>query len=394
MNILHVTREMGSDARYGIRKSLTPVLEALRQRGHAVTLFDQDDAFRFTPGSLMTCLETLYVNALRRRFGDEGALALNIIQERIRVARAVAAYAAQQQVTHVHCHDPLLARAYAFFAPLYGATRCWGYSAHAHGRFVQLRLGVETNPASLAYLQNWEHWAARQARWVVAISRSGMVQMAHDLALALPPAHWHVIPHAVAKPETFDRQAARQGLGLMDNDRLVVAVGQLIPLKRFSLLLDAVALLPAALRPRVLILGEGPEQAALLHQAEQLGLKERFDIRVTDHIGQYLAAADIYASVSSTESYGMANCEALLAGVPAVCTAVGAVPEILGDGALLVSDDAEQIAAQLAGLLGSAAARSQLVAKAEQQIKAWLNPEAVASILETVYAGTQTQTRI
>jgi glycosyltransferase involved in cell wall biosynthesis len=291
VNILHVTREIGSNARYGIRKSLTPVLEALRNRGHSVTLFDQDDAVGMPPGKPVKFAETFYFSMLRRRFGSGGELALAIIMERVRVARAAAWYAARHKITHVHCHDPLLARVYAFFAPLYGATDCWGYSAHAYGRFAQLRLGVETSESSLAYLQNWENLAARKAGWVVAPSLSGLDQMSRDLALSMPPSSWYVVPHAVTKPLVCSRDAARLALGMDENEKLLVAIGQLIPLKRFSLLLESIALFPAELRPRVLVLGEGEEHAALLVLAEKLGLKDRFEIRVTDNIGEDLAAA-------------------------------------------------------------------------------------------------------
>ena len=389
MNILHVTRETGSDARYGIRKSLTPVLEALRNRRHSVTLFDQDDAVGMPLGKLVKFAETFYFGLMRRRFGSEGELALAIVMERVRVARAAACFAARHKITHVHCHDPLLARVYAFFAPVYGATHCWGYSAHAYGRFAQLRLGVETSASSLAYLQNWENLAARKARWVVVPSHSGLNQMLHDLALSTPPSSWHVVPHAVTKPLVCNRHAARQALGLGENEKLLLAVGQLIPLKRFSLLLESIALLPSEFRPHLVILGEGNEHEPLLALANKIGMEKRFAIRIADNISEYLAAADIYVSVSSTESYGMANCEALLAEIPSVCTAVGAVAEVLGEGALLVSDKPEQIASALARLLISNEERSILVAKSRRRVAEWLDPEEVASMLENIYADSK-----
>jgi glycosyltransferase involved in cell wall biosynthesis len=209
--------------------------------------------------------------------------------------------------------------------------------------------------------------------------------MSRDLAFLTQPSRWHVVPHAVIKPLAYNRIAARKAIDVDENEKLLVAVGQLITLKRFSLLLESIALLPAILRPSVIILGEGEEQHTLQALAEKLDLGSRFEIRVTDNIGQYLSAADIYASVSSTESYGVANCEALLAEVPSVCTAVGAVPEVLGEGALLVSDKPKQIASALAKLLISDKERSMLVAKSKLQTEKWLVPEEIASMLENIY---------
>jgi len=387
MNILQVTREKGSDARYGIRKSLTPVLEALRKYGHTVTLFDQDNAATIPTSKLAKFAESIYFDFMRRRFGPDGKLALSVITDRFSVAHAAAQYAANLGATHVHCHDPVLAYAYAFFAPLYGATKRWGYSAHGYGRYVQLRLGLETSKSSLVKLQHWEDEAAIKANWVIAPSRSGLEQMKCDLSLSTQPSQWHVVPHAVIKPLAYNRIAARKAINIDQNAKLLLAVGQLIPLKRFSLLLESIALLPTTLRPRVIILGEGEEQHTLQALAKKLGLENLFEIRVTDNIGQYLSAADIYASVSSTESYGIANCEALLAEVPSVCTAVGAVPEVLGEGAMLVCDQPQQIASALAKLLTSDEARNTLVAKSKLQTEKWLIPEEIASMLENIYAG-------
>ncbi|MDA3833248.1 MAG: glycosyltransferase family 4 protein [Spirochaetales bacterium] len=326
---------------------------------------------------------------MRRRFGNEGAIALAVLIDRVTVARAAASHAARHGVTHVHCHDPLLARAYAFFAPLYGATGCWGYSAHGYGRYVQLRLGVETSKNSLASLQRMENQAASRASWVIAPSRSGLEQMRRDLSYSAMPSRWHMVPHVVIKPLACDRIAARKAMGMGGNEKLLVAVGQLIPLKRFSLLLESIALLPAELHPRLLILGEGEERVALQALAEKLGLASRFEIRMTDNIGKYLAAADIYASVSSTEAYGIANCEALLAEIPSVCTAVGAVPEVLGEGALLVGDKPEQIASALARLLTSSEEQKMLMAKSKLRVAQWLEPKEVASALENIYVGSK-----
>jgi len=65
-----------------------------------------------------------------------------------------------------------------------------------------------------------------------------------------------------------------------------------------------------------------------------------------EDVSPYLAAADLYVSASQTESYGFANIEAVLGGMSAVCTAVGAVPEILRDsGVHLTATDARSLAA-------------------------------------------------
>lgn len=384
MHILHITREQGSDARYGIRKSLMPVIEALRTQGHHVELMDQKMAATIATNRLEKWLEIFYLKFMRYKFGKSGVQAWQLLVERVTIGRKAAKYAARNKVSHVHCHDPLLGHTYSFFAPFYGATRCWGYTVHAFGRFVKLRIGIMTNEKSLAHLQSWEKKAAHKAKWVVVPTKTGLTQMMHDLALKAPPIHWHVVPHAVIK-HIGNRTIARQSLNLKEDEKLLIAVGQLIPMKRFSLLLESVVLLPVSLQPYILILGEGPEKEALQSQAKKLNLSKRFEIRATDNIGKYFSAADIYLSVSSTESFGMANCEAVLAGVPSICTAVDAVPELLNQCAILVNDKTEEISAALKRLLTSEVERKKLVAKANSITRLWPWPNEIALMMEHIY---------
>ncbi|HEY1417500.1 MAG TPA: glycosyltransferase, partial [Myxococcaceae bacterium] len=81
---------------------------------------------------------------------------------------------------------------------------------------------------------------------------------------------------------------------------------------------------------RVLVAGDGPLRSAL--QAEAAGEEVRFLGFVTD-VGRVLAAADVLALPSRTEGLPMAALEAMAAGVPVVASAVGSLPEVLGDGA-------------------------------------------------------------
>ncbi len=62
------------------------------------------------------------------------------------------------------------------------------------------------------------------------------------------------------------------------------------------------------------------------------------------------------------EGFGFPPLEAMAAGVPVVATAVGAIPEVAGDGALLVPPgDIDALAAALADVLGDEAIRDALI---------------------------------
>ena len=88
----------------------------------------------------------------------------------------------------------------------------------------------------------------------------------------------------------------------------------------------------------LVLLGEGDRQA-LVQMAESAGFGDRLHFFVTDHPAPFFRASDLYVSMSASESFGLANLEALAAGLPAVCTAVGGVPEVVGNGAWLIPND-------------------------------------------------------
>ncbi len=77
---------------------------------------------------------------------------------------------------------------------------------------------------------------------------------------------------------------------------------------------------------------------------------------------EVLGRAGVVAYPSVYEGFGFPPLEAMAAGVPVVATAVGAIPEVAGDGALLVPPgDADALAGALAGLLADESRRAETV---------------------------------
>ncbi|MYW05136.1 glycosyltransferase, partial [Streptomyces sp. SID3343] len=75
--------------------------------------------------------------------------------------------------------------------------------------------------------------------------------------------------------------------------------------------------------------------------------------------------------------------EALRTGVPLVATAVGGVPELVGDAAILVPyDDADALSAAIAGVLADPARRAELAEAGPVQAATWPDErETIAQIL-------------
>lgn len=146
---------------------------------------------------------------------------------------------------------------------------------------------------------------------------------------------------------------------------LVVAVGRLVPVKRFDVLLRALAALKAdhpALR--AVVIGEGYERAALEALRDELGATEWIDLpgRVSDaELVDWYRKAWVVASSSQREGWGMTLTEAAACGTPAVATAIAGHTDAVLDGqsGLLVGQDGDLTAA-LHRVLGDEVLRSRL----------------------------------
>ncbi|MEU8340911.1 glycosyltransferase [Spirillospora sp. NPDC048832] len=155
----------------------------------------------------------------------------------------------------------------------------------------------------------------------------------------VPPGRITVIPNGVdAAAFAFDaarRAATRRRLGILPAEPVVGAVGRLVPTKRFDLLIDAVARLDGV---RLLLVGAGPERAALERRARDLRVPVAFTGGTSDVPGA-LAAMDVLAAPSAQEAFGLGVLEALAAGLPVrytACPALDDLPPGSAPGALRV----------------------------------------------------------
>ena len=117
---------------------------------------------------------------------------------------------------------------------------------------------------------------------------------------------------------------------------LVLAVGRLVPVKRFHLLIDALA----ALKPRVpeleaVIVGEGYEREALESLIHERGAEDWISLpgRVADdELIDLYRRAWVVASTSAREGWGMTLTEAAACGTPALATDIAGHRDAVIDG--------------------------------------------------------------
>ncbi|PWT94293.1 MAG: glycosyl transferase family 1, partial [Acidobacteria bacterium] len=133
------------------------------------------------------------------------------------------------------------------------------------------------------------------------------------------------------KPEP--RCTARQELGLPTENAIVLSVGQLLELKGFHILIDAMVGL-RRLRPNLtlVIVGEGPYRPRLEKQIRNLALEENVRLvgaRPHEQLSQWYSAADVFCLASSREGWANVVMEAMACGCPVIATPVGGTAEIV-----------------------------------------------------------------
>jgi glycosyltransferase involved in cell wall biosynthesis len=201
---------------------------------------------------------------------------------------------------------------------------------------------------------------ARRSDRVIADSLSTRADLIE--LLGLPAARIDVVPlglGAVKRAEPLGERELRERLGLHAR-RVVLSLSAKRPHKNLLALIDALATIPAAERPALVLAGYPTEhEAQLRERTSALGLDEYVRFRgwlsETEVEGLW-AIADAFVFPSLYEGFGLPVLEAMARGVPVACSDASSLPEVAGEAALLFDPHDEQaISYSLQRLLTDAA---------------------------------------
>ncbi|RVU49824.1 glycosyltransferase [Rubrivivax rivuli] len=206
-------------------------------------------------------------------------------------------------------------------------------------------------------------WAAGCAAANVGVSAALAQRL---LALGAPPPTVQVLRNGVDTERFSPQPEARQQLGVQGSP-LLLSVGNLLPVKRHGLVIQALALLrqthPQA---RLVIVGGGPQHAELQAQAAALGLADAVQLPgpvPQPVLAQWYSAADLLVLASSREGWPNVLLEAMACGTPVLASRVGGVPEIVSHDSLgkaVSFDTPAQLAEALRGALAFPYAREEV----------------------------------
>jgi glycosyltransferase involved in cell wall biosynthesis len=230
--------------------------------------------------------------------------------------------------------------------------------AHACGRPFVLKLrGSDVNglpPSGLR--RRFAAQAIAEASAVVAVSR----RLADEaVAMGAAADRVHVLHNGVdlARFQPESRAAARARLGMPQEQKVVLFVGNLVPVKAPGLLLEAFAQTRAGTAQVLVLLGSGPMQKGLQALAARLCVAGRVRFAGTVPHGDvpaWINAADLLCLPSWSEGCPNVVLEALACGTPVVASRVGAVPELLDDacGIIVEPGGRAELAAAIESALG------------------------------------------
>lgn len=222
---------------------------------------------------------------------------------------------------------------------------------------------------------------------VVVVSRPLAAQLE---GAGVPRTRIHLVPNAWAgEAASLTRSEARLALGVPADGHIIGWVGRLSHEKGPDVLVRAIAQLD---RPpaTAVIVGDGPELAALRAAATQLGVADRIVWPgAVPGAGRLMRAFDVFVLSSRTEGTPIVLFEAMASDVPVVTTDVGGIPDVVGDTeAVLVPSDAPQaLASAIRGILSNRVLASERASAARRRLETRFAPGPWLDRYEAIYRG-------
>jgi colanic acid/amylovoran biosynthesis glycosyltransferase len=305
--------------------------------------------------------------------------AIGIFPKVVHASRAMVA----EGVQHVHCHfatHPAVAG--------YVVSRLTGlpfsFTAHGSDLHVDRRMLAEK---------------VDEAAFVVPVSGFNAQVIVEECGEAVRPKL--AVVHCGVDSELFRRRPSRQRPGPFT----VVCVGTLHEVKGQGYLVDACRhLVDAGVDVRAVLVGTGPDEAALRAQAARLGLADRFELvggRTQAQVIELLQHADVLVAPSvptrqgKREGIPVVLMEAMSCGVPVVASDLSGIPELVEDGVsglLVPPRDAVALAVALRSLHDDPGLASRLGDGGREKVRRDFDVHASAAHLASLFGATPTAT--
>jgi glycosyltransferase involved in cell wall biosynthesis len=232
-----------------------------------------------------------------------------------------------------------------------GVIMTWLYHADLIGTFAAILAGMGTRKTiwnlrcsnlDLSHYRLLTRWGVRLlvllSSLPAAVAANSLAGIKHHETLGYRPKRWAYLPNGFDldewRPDSADRTAVREELGIDDRSVVIGMVARVNPQKDYATFLAAAECLAVTNdRLRFVIVGKGTEFLVIPPRlsGRMLALGERWDVQ------KLLRGFDI-AILSSVYGEGFPNVvgEAMASGVPCVVSNVGDSADLVGDTGLVV----------------------------------------------------------
>jgi N-acetyl-alpha-D-glucosaminyl L-malate synthase BshA len=357
----------------------TELAKSLAARGHDVHVLSTDTPFRFgsyQPGLTFHRVHTpayplfrepQYVIALATRIVQVAReVGLDIIHAHYAVPHATAAYLAKQILLREP--PPRMPRV---ITTLHGTDITLVGSDHSYADTVAFSID--------------------ESDGVTAVSESLRQDTYRALAVTNPIT---VIPNFLdcSVYRRVEADALRARYCPPGCEKLVIHVSNFRPVKRVPIVIEVFARIAERVPSRLLLVGDGPDLAAALDRAHELGIAKQVEaLGEQDQIIPLLSIADLFLLPSAQESFGLAALEAMACRVPVVASNVGGLHEVIDSGATGFLHDADDIAGMAESavrLLTDADLHERVAREGRRTVKQRFCGDLVVPQYEAFYAKT------
>jgi glycosyltransferase involved in cell wall biosynthesis len=268
-----------------------------------------------------------------------------------------------------------------FFSPLWSRTAHVTWLHHVHAEMWQMTL-----PPRLARFGNLVESKVAPPIYrhtpIVTLSESSKRELVHDL-------HFRPERVSVVAPGVDPQYTPA---GEKSPTPLVVAVGRLVPVKQFDVLIDALLRIkPAQPGLAAVIVGEGYRREELEAQIRQARAEDWISlpgrVEEAEKVDLYRRAW-VLASASAREGWGMTITEAAACGTPAVATNVAGHSDAVVDGVTgILADDPDSLRGALEVVLRDEGLRHRLSAAAREHAARYTWAATARGTLEVLAAA-------
>jgi glycosyltransferase involved in cell wall biosynthesis len=299
-----------------------------------------------------------------------------------RAVRQIEEFIQEDGIDLVHTHG--------YKADLYGYLAAW----RRHKPVVATSHNWVGGTAALGIYNHLDRMALKRFSALAAVSDAVAQRL---LDSGVHPGKIRTIANGI-DVQAFENREPLQSLRF-DRAKVIGMVARLDLQKGFEYLLRAIQALRSSFDGlKVVIVGEGPDRAAIENMVEEYGLQSNVILagQQTDMAGAY-AAMDIFVLPSLNEGLPMTILEAMAASRPVIATRVGAIPTVIKDGenGLLVdARDTDGLRNAIASLLSDPDRCRRLGDQAHGWVSANFTSEAMALKYRQMYEevlGSQSQ---